>query len=50
LASPPYVGPGGLITLPGETSGSGIRPFEPSGVDMPGEAPTPSRKGLIDDE
>ena len=50
LASPPYIGPGGFITLPSETTGSSIRPVGPSGVDMPSEAPTPSRKSLIDDE
>ena len=50
LASPPYIGPSGFITLPSETTGSSIRPFGPSGVDMPSEVPTPSRKSLIDDE
>ena len=48
-ASPPYIGPGGFITLPSETTGFGIHTFGP-GVDMPGEAPTSSRKSLIDDE
>ena len=50
LASPPYIGAGGFITLPSETTGSSVRLSEPSGVDMPSEAPTPSRKSLIDDE
>jgi hypothetical protein len=48
LASPPYIGPGGFITLPGETTGSSIRPA--GGEDMPIDAPVPSRKSLIDDE
>jgi hypothetical protein len=49
-ASPPYIGPGGFITLPGDTTGFGIHTFGSNGVDMPGEAPTSSRKSLIDDE
>lgn len=50
LASPPYIGPGGFITLPSETTGFGIHTFGPNGADMPGEASTSSRKSLIDDE
>ena len=43
-ASPPYIGPGGFITLPRETTGFGVHTSWPSGADMP------SRKSLIDDE
>jgi hypothetical protein len=49
-ASPPYIGPGGFITLPSETTGFGIHTFGPDGADMSRETPTPSRKSLIDDE
>jgi hypothetical protein len=49
-ASPPYIGPGGFITLPSETTGFGVHTFWPNGADMPGEASTSSRKSLIDDE
>lgn len=49
-ASPPYIGPGGFITLPSETTGFGVHTSWPNGADMPGEASTSSRKSLIDDE
>ena len=46
-AAVPYLAPGAIVLPPSETTGSGIREFEPSGMDTPIEV---TRKGLIDDE
>lgn len=47
LASPPYVGPGGFITLPAETTGSGFRSLR--GEAAPSEVPS-RHNSSTDDE
>ena len=50
---PPDLAPGSVVSpyiAPLDTTGSSIRQFGPTGMDMPSEATNPSRKSLIDDE